>query len=223
MKPDREATCAWDCTLPEGHDGPCGRANTVKGVAEGRSSAVPDELEAAKRAMDEYVPSTSDEPLAKRISDEMRDYMAMAHEVSKVYDTLTVGFFSKPNTAAHHVIARVEEIQQKDIDEAVAEALGEPAESREAIRRLREPLENACDAVPAIIEILRREGYVFNRFPRDMRKDPPVGDGERWEALAFSLYAEIAGMATEARVALEDADELLGRAWTMGAPHHPRR
>lgn len=94
------------------------------------SSAVPDELEAAKRAMDEYVPSTSDEPLAKRISDEMHDYMAMAHEVSKVYDTLTVGFFSKPNTAAHHVIARVEEIQQKDIDEAVAEALGETAESR---------------------------------------------------------------------------------------------
>ena len=41
MKPDREATCAWDCTLPEGHDGPCGRANTVNGAAEGRSRAVP--------------------------------------------------------------------------------------------------------------------------------------------------------------------------------------
>jgi hypothetical protein len=78
-----------------------------------------------------------------------------------------------------------------------------------AIRRLREPLEHACGTVPAIIEMLRREGYVFHRFPRDMRKEPPVGDCERWEALAFSLYVEIAGMATEARVALEDADELL--------------
>ena len=93
--------------------------------------------------------------------------------------------------------------------DSTASGNAETARHVEAIRRLREPLEHACDTVPALIEILRREGYVFNRFPRDMRKDPPVGDGERWEALAFSLYVEIAGMATEARIALEDAEELL--------------
>jgi len=25
MKPDRDATCAWDCQLPEGHSGDCSR------------------------------------------------------------------------------------------------------------------------------------------------------------------------------------------------------
>lgn len=40
---------------------------------------------------------------------ELHDYWVLLEEVPKVYDDITGGRFSKPNTAAHHVIAEVAE------------------------------------------------------------------------------------------------------------------
>ena len=35
---------------------------------------------------------------------------------------------------------------------------------------------------------IMENGYIFERFPRDIVKQPPSGDSERWEALAFAEY-----------------------------------
>jgi hypothetical protein len=52
---------------------------------------------------------------------ELSDYSAVMHEVAIAYDSVT-GKFSKPNTAAHHVISAVDERIAKaardDLDEA---------------------------------------------------------------------------------------------------------
>lgn len=60
-----------------------------------------------------------DEDLVKA---ELFDYRIVMQEVTKVYDELTCGRISKPNTAAVHVIGEVQGIHQREIDEAVREA-----------------------------------------------------------------------------------------------------
>lgn len=43
------------------------------------------------------------------VKNELYDYHVMMGEVSKVYDDVTGGRMAKPNTAAHHIITRVNE------------------------------------------------------------------------------------------------------------------
>jgi hypothetical protein len=54
-----------------------------------------------------------------------------------------------------------------------------------------------------VIGVLQRENYVFRRFPRDIREQPPINEEERWELLAFSLYTRIAKISSMALAALE--------------------
>ncbi len=56
------------------------------------------------------------------------------------------------------------------------------------------------------VDMFKRECYVFRRFPRDIIKNPPTSDAERWEAVAFSLYCDIAEINARAVRALNDAD-----------------
>lgn len=58
----------------------------------------------------------------------------------------------------------------------------------------------ACERA---ITVLRDNGFTFERFPRDMVTNPPMNEGERWEALAFSLYSDLAELASKADQILE--------------------
>jgi hypothetical protein len=42
-----------------------------------------------------------------------------------------------------------------------------------------------------------------------MREQPPKGDGERWEALAFHIYSELAQVGSKARELSDELDALL--------------
>ncbi|MDF7810718.1 hypothetical protein [Hymenobacter sp. YC55] len=53
----------------------------------------------------------------EQVKRELADYHGILEEVSKVYDTLTRGNISKPNTLASAVIAEVERIHQEELDE----------------------------------------------------------------------------------------------------------
>lgn len=55
------------------------------------------------------------------IQAELVDYHYILGEVGKVYDYITCGRVSKPNTAASSVIAVADEVQQGHIDAAIAE------------------------------------------------------------------------------------------------------
>lgn len=109
-----------------------------------------------------------------QIMRELSDYHAVMHEVSKVYDEVT-GRISKPNTAAFHVIAEVEERTQEAIKEArkewFAELFGTPEEiaAREAEaadRPLDDPIE-LCERIrPG-----EHERRVRERVAAGLRKD----------------------------------------------------
>ena len=59
----------------------------------------------------------------KKVLDELHDLEIAAVEVPKVYDHVTGGRLSKVNTAAKHVIAAHDDIRERDIEEALQEAL----------------------------------------------------------------------------------------------------
>jgi len=61
------------------------------------------------------------ERLKSELESERADIAAIAHEVSLVYDELTNGRVSKPNTHASSVIAEAWDVQQQELDEAIAE------------------------------------------------------------------------------------------------------
>jgi len=73
---------------------------------------------------------------------------------------------------------------------------------------LRVVVDHAEQMVPEALDVLRRENFVFRRFPRDMKAHPPVGEEERWEALAFSLYSRIGEVSSMAVRALNEVDDL---------------
>jgi hypothetical protein len=50
---------------------------------------------------------------------------------------------------------------------------------------------------------IEKHNYVFERFPRDIVANPPKGDAERWEALAFAEYNDIVELALQAKVLVE--------------------
>lgn len=60
-----------------------------------------------------------------QVKRELYDYHAMIAEVTKVYDTLTCGRFTKPNTAAEHILSEVEERTQEAIRDALADRQAE--------------------------------------------------------------------------------------------------
>lgn len=49
------------------------------------------------------------DPLPGAVKNELHDYLIVMREVSKAYDEITVGRFSKPNTMAEYIIDRVNE------------------------------------------------------------------------------------------------------------------
>lgn len=65
-------------------------------------------------------------------------------EVSHVYDHLTRGRISYPDTNAQAVISTVEDLQTQDIDEAVKEATNELRAERDAAREALTSLRNEC-------------------------------------------------------------------------------
>lgn len=58
---------------------------------------------------------------AEQIQDELADYQMIINEVSKVYDHVTDGRISKPNTLASEVIMIADDRMQNKIDDAVNE------------------------------------------------------------------------------------------------------
>ena len=71
---------------------------------------------------------------------ELHDYSNLMEEASKVYYEVSGGMFSKPNTAARHVISKVEEDlnnQERDTAETCANFLEQIGEY-DAARALRE-------------------------------------------------------------------------------------
>jgi hypothetical protein len=56
-----------------------------------------------------------------QVQRELSDFREMMNSVSTVYDHLTKGRISKPNTCAKVVIQEVEALQQQEVDEAVKE------------------------------------------------------------------------------------------------------
>jgi hypothetical protein len=76
-------------------------------------------------------------PTQEQIDNELHDYWIALTEVPKVYDELTQGRLSKPNTMAEHVIGRVREIEDEYVAEAVA---GATANLSQRIARLEAAL-----------------------------------------------------------------------------------
>lgn len=57
----------------------------------------------------------------EQVKRELFDFHTVIQEVSKVYDDVTMGMFSKPDTRAEFVIDRVRELAQRDVDDALKE------------------------------------------------------------------------------------------------------
>jgi hypothetical protein len=149
------------------------------------------------------------EGLAKELADEQHGLGVICEEVSIVYDTVTFGRFSKPNTAAEHIIAAVEERtaqQIEDAEEPLKVEIGELRTEKERlharVRELEAVLEHGC-CIDRLHTMLRQRGYVFNT-----PLDAPVTDTNRWEKLAFTLWTELAEIDQVSRAALKgDADD----------------
>lgn len=58
----------------------------------------------------------------EQVKKELYDYHVMMNEVSKVYDSITGGRISKPNTASHHVISYADEAINAAYDEGWEDA-----------------------------------------------------------------------------------------------------
>lgn len=63
-----------------------------------------------------------------QIKRELFDAYVVMTEVGKAYDDVTGGRLSKPNTAAHHVVASVDERIEEAVREALVEAFREFAD-----------------------------------------------------------------------------------------------
>jgi len=63
-------------------------------------------------------------------------------------------------------------------------------------------VERAAGLPDVLLAIMRKNGYKFERFPRNLEKNPPVTDGERWEALAFSICTHVVELSSQAEESL---------------------
>jgi hypothetical protein len=79
-----------------------------------------------------------------------------------------------------------------------------------SISEAAEKVKRIAALLPTAIAVLQKERFVFRRFPRDMEKEPPINEEERWEALAFSLYSDVACASTIADSVAYDLECALG-------------
>lgn len=79
---------------------------------------------------------------------------------------------------------------------------------------LRETLEHIAKAGARQNRLLERLGYVFERFPRNLKEEPPTPE-DRWEYLAFHIHTDIWQLAYRAEAALNDkeAEPPAGERW----------
>ncbi len=85
------------------------------------------------------------------------------------------------------------------------------APQEELLSDLHRRLNEIAELQPDAMRVLEKHNFVFRRFPRDMVKEPPINEEERWEALAFTFYSSIVGahsMANRAIGEIDDAQEL---------------
>jgi hypothetical protein len=61
----------------------------------------------------------------EKIARELGDYRVVMNEVSTVYDELTNGRFSKPNTASGYIIERAHEVETEDFADMLCEAIAD--------------------------------------------------------------------------------------------------
>lgn len=85
------------------------------------------------------------ECLQRQVDNEIHDMIVVAGEVSVVYDTLTNGRLSKPNTLSQHIIDAVNEVQQQHEEEAIKDALEPIEDARESAEADAERLAEALD------------------------------------------------------------------------------
>lgn len=70
-----------------------------------------------------------------QVARELHDWRVAMHEVSLVYDEITMGYVSKPNTTAQYVIDRVDELERERIQEARSELEDELKAAEAAIAK----------------------------------------------------------------------------------------
>lgn len=58
----------------------------------------------------------------EKVKKELFDYYTAIEEVSAVYDEITNGRFSKPNTARQYIIQAVRDIQEQECEVAINES-----------------------------------------------------------------------------------------------------
>lgn len=95
-------------------------------------------LREAEQALDEVVAPDPDKPLAQRIRDEFADFQMVLHHCSVIYDYVSGGRISKPNTLPDVVKAEADDRERERTDEAIAEAT---EELRAQVATLRVALE----------------------------------------------------------------------------------
>lgn len=87
-----------------------------------------DELAAIRERVATDHPTSDRANLLRALDAEEKDTRMLAHNLAVIYDDITGGLVSKPNTNAEVVIGLYEERLSKEIDEAVSEALAAPRE-----------------------------------------------------------------------------------------------
>lgn len=86
------------------------------------------------------------ELVTEAVKRELSDYSVVIGEVSKAYDILTGGRFSKPNTAHEYIVERVTEHFDEEREEAIREALRERTGELEKFHEERiKALEGICE------------------------------------------------------------------------------
>jgi hypothetical protein len=87
-----------------------------------------------------------------QIMRELHDYRVVMHEVALAYDDVTNGRLSKPNTAARHVVAAVDERIDTAVRDAKEEAASELEELFQAMRESGEAdMRTAIDHVRRVL------------------------------------------------------------------------
>lgn len=125
-----------------------------------------------------------------KVARELSDYSFLMHEVPKVYDHVSGGMISKPNTHAFEVKAAHDQRRQEECDEAVKEATEELTAERDAallqvndLRRLMGPYSTVeialkaqeatvkrCQEANSEVNTLESENDDLNRQVEELRK-----------------------------------------------------
>src|SRR4030042_4471809 len=90
------------------------------------------------------------ERLEKELEDERHDLGVICGEVSRVYDQLTFGRFSKPNTAAEHQIEAAEQRVAQQIEDAEEPLKDKSGELGATIERL-EARQREVEGEPGLV------------------------------------------------------------------------